>query len=70
MGTRYINKFIIESIIFYIMACFLWLCPNKRCLKNVGKTKIDKLEAKSKVCQFKGYLKGTKGYYFYSQVDQ
>ena len=31
---------------------------------------VDKLESRSKVCQFVGYPKGTRGYYFYSQVDQ
>ena len=34
------------------------------------KLKLDKLEPRSEVCQFVGYPKGSKGYQFYSQVDQ
>ena len=34
------------------------------------KPKVDKLELRLKLCQFVGYPRGTRGYYFYSQVDQ
>ena len=34
------------------------------------KPKVDKLEPRSKVCQFVRYPKGPRGYYFYSQVNQ
>ena len=34
------------------------------------KLKVDKLELRSKVCQFVGYPKGTREHYFSSQVDQ
>ena len=43
----------------------IWGCP-----AHVLKPKVDKLESRSEVCQFVGYPKGTRGYYFYSQVDQ
>ena len=34
------------------------------------KPKVDKIELRLKLCQFVGYPRGTRGYYFYSQVDQ
>ena len=34
------------------------------------KPKVDKLKPRSKVCQSLGYLRGTKDYYFYSEVSQ
>ena len=35
-------------------------------LVHMLKPKLDKLEPRSEVCQFVGYPKGSKGYYFYS----
>ena len=42
----------------------IWGCPT-----HMLKPKVDKLEARSKVCQFVGYAKGMRGHYFYSQID-
>jgi hypothetical protein len=39
------------------------------CLAHVLKGKTDKLEAKTEVCLFVGYPKGTKGYLVYSPKD-
>ena len=37
---------------------------------HVLKQEVEKLEPRLEVCQFVRYSKGTRGYYFYSQVDQ
>ena len=42
----------------------IWGCP-----AHVLKGKPDKLEPKSKVCLFVGYPKETRGYLFYSHID-
>ena len=39
------------------------------CLAYVLKQSYDKLDAKSELCWFVGYPKGTRGYYFYSKSD-
>ena len=43
----------------------IWGCPTL-----VLKPKVNKLEARSKVCLFVEYSKGAKRHYFYCQVDQ
>ena len=40
------------------------------CLAHVLKGKMSKLETRSKVCYFIGYLKGTFGWYFYDPREQ
>ena len=42
----------------------IWGCPTHEL-----KPKVDKLEARSEVCQFVSYPKGMREHYFYSQVD-
>ncbi|XP_022864652.1 uncharacterized protein LOC111384583 [Olea europaea var. sylvestris] len=37
---------------------------------SVLKGKTDKIESRSYVCLFVGYLKGTRGYYFYNPLDK
>ena len=39
------------------------------CLAYVLKNSSDKLDAKSEMCWFVGYSKGTRGYYFYSKSN-
>ena len=38
-------------------------------LAHVLRPKVDKLKLRLKVCQFIGYPKGTKVYYFYGQIN-
>ena len=43
----------------------IWACPT-----HVFKGKTTKLESRTHMCLFVGYLKGTRGYYFYNNEEQ